>query len=256
MSFKVLSSQSLASFVNYCKTPLISEKTRRYTVIVLGILAGSTFVGSLLFPALVLEITLGTTAAATNISIFTIGRGILFRFQAEKRIQLADETGPDDEKFEHYKVAADLGHPKAQFEIGECYQWGFGTKRNLKNAFENYNLAANQDCTKAQFAVGYAYENELGVSRDLKKAFYNYKLAADKELPDALCRTGYLYYKGEGVEQDFIEANNYAKRAVELGCDDAKVLIELTQLKAENQAATRLRIISNELEVMKANMLK
>lgn len=54
--------------------------------------------------------------------------------------------------------AAEQGDAEAQFNVGECYRLGCGTKENHNTAFEYYKLSAEQ---------GYAL-----AKRALKKYYY------------------------------------------------------------------------------------
>lgn len=85
-----------------------------------------------------------------------------------------------------FRKAAEQGEAKAYFNMGVCYQFGKGTRKNAKKAVECYRKAA-----------------ELG-------------------LPDAMLNFGICCCIGEGVERDLKEGEKWLRKADELGCEDAK----------------------------------
>ena len=87
---------------------------------------------------------------------------------------------------EDFRKAAEKGEAKAYFNMGVCYQFGKGTRKNSKKAVECYRKAA-----------------ELG-------------------LPDAMLNFGICCCIGEGVERDLKEGEKWLRKADELGCEDAK----------------------------------
>ncbi len=73
-----------------------------------------------------------------------------------------------------FRMAADQGHPDAQFEVGQMYAQGLGTAQQFEAAAEWYLLAAKQGHAKAQFHLGFLYAHGQGVEQDYAKAYQWY----------------------------------------------------------------------------------
>lgn len=66
-----------------------------------------------------------------------------------------DEEYKDEVKgFQHYLIAADLGHKVSQFKIGYFYKTGCGTEQDLDKSMAYYLLAAEQGHVTAQYNLG------------------------------------------------------------------------------------------------------
>ena len=76
------------------------------------------------------------------------------------------------------KAAAELGHKKAQYRLGRCYDKGYGVAEDNKKAFELYSKSAAQGYDKAQYRMGQCYEKGKAVKKDMKKARYWYQKSA------------------------------------------------------------------------------
>lgn len=84
----------------------------------------------------------------------------------------------DGGQFKLDMILARRGDPDAQYYVGNAYEEGRGTRKDLKQALEWYGKAAQQNLHDAQYKLGYFYENGLGVKQDIKKAMEWYKRAA------------------------------------------------------------------------------
>mmetsp|Transcript_45667 Transcript_45667/g.106737 ORF Transcript_45667/g.106737 Transcript_45667/m.106737 type:complete len:96 (+) Transcript_45667:280-567(+) len=63
-----------------------------------------------------------------------------------------------------FRIAADLGHAKAQGLLACCYFDGRGVSQDHAMAARTYHLAADQGLAGAQAVLGDCYNNGLGVS--------------------------------------------------------------------------------------------
>ncbi|GET03200.1 kinase-like domain-containing protein [Rhizophagus clarus] len=96
----------------------------------------------------------------------------------------------DNEKaFNLFINASEKNHTLAQFFVGKCYKFGYGTNKNGKLAFEYYEKAANKNCAVAQLEIGdkeaqynlaLMYENGDGITKDIDKAIYWYDKSANQ----------------------------------------------------------------------------
>jgi len=97
-----------------------------------------------------------------------------------------------------------------------------------------FRLAAEQGYAKAQFDLGSAYEFGEGVPKDNKVAFRWYRLAAFKGLADAQYALSKKYHDGSGVSQDSLMAYVWANLAVANGYDVAKASELFDGISTEN----------------------
>jgi uncharacterized protein len=59
-----------------------------------------------------------------------------------------------NEAFRWFKLAADQGHPVAQYDLGRMYDFGQGTEKDLASALLYYENAAQQGVPNAQYRLG------------------------------------------------------------------------------------------------------
>ncbi|KAF9135245.1 hypothetical protein BGW39_003925 [Mortierella sp. 14UC] len=134
-------------------------------------------------------------------------RGLVARAMqgdAKSQYQLAvsyrngsDELSQNDKlAMEWYNKAADQGHTKAQYCLGEYYDEGFSVPKDYVKAVEWYLKAARQGDVDAQFLVGLRYEYGQGVSQDKSKAMGWYFKAVNAGYKSARSRYGSLRDKG------------------------------------------------------------
>lgn len=68
-----------------------------------------------------------------------------------------------------YKKAVEVGHIWAQYNLGNMYYHGRGTRQNYKEAFRWYKKAAEQGNVFAINALGMLYYGGKGIEQDLMK---------------------------------------------------------------------------------------
>lgn len=123
------------------------------------------------------------------------------------------KNGDSDTAFTVLNRCASTNNIYAQFFIAQCYEFGIGVNKNLRQAFLMYRKCAERGLPQAMSELSRCYLNGIGVSKDLSKANswserYNSK-GVIKQLPDLLA----LYHydetnKKETPEKAFIEHNN------------------------------------------------
>ena len=91
-------------------------------------------------------------------------------------------------------------------------------KQNVHLAFKYFNLAAQNNNMEAIYCLGQMYEQGVGTAKDLVKAMEYYKKAADEgNLAKAQFKVGKMYYFGEGVKQDIKQTLKYIHAAFDNG---------------------------------------
>lgn len=79
-----------------------------------------------------------------------------------------------------YQKAAELSNNDSCpscYLLGECYENGYGTEKNLEKAFEYYSIAAEDDEPYFIIKLAECYKNGIGTPVDEKKALELYKKA-------------------------------------------------------------------------------
>jgi TPR repeat protein len=106
--------------------------------------------------------------------------------------------------------------------LGDVVRTRTSVTKDDKEAVHWYRLAADQGYSKAQFNLGMMYEYGLGVATDVKEAIRWDRLAAEQGNIDAQYRLGHIYFQGLGVPQDCKEAAHWHRLAVRQGNYDSQ----------------------------------
>lgn len=69
-----------------------------------------------------------------------------------------------------YTKAAEQGLPRAQCNLGVCYENGNGVEKNLEEAVKLYTKAANQGYARAQYYLALSYDKGEGVAKNDSEA--------------------------------------------------------------------------------------
>ena len=121
-----------------------------------------------------------------------------------------------------YRKAAEQGDANAQYNLGVCYENGYGVTQDYSHAVYWYRKAAGQGDANAQYNLGVCYENGYGVMQDYSQAVYWYRKAAEQGDAFAQCNLGFCYGNGKGVTQDYSKAVYWYRKAAEQGNAEAQ----------------------------------
>lgn len=157
----------------------------------------------------------------------------------------------------YYRIAAELGHTRAQFKLGVCYRDGFGVdldinkallwfekaaeqgdinaKLNIRAIYKMTNnpleisasmdtviqagilLSVNKDDVDALSVLGICLTEGIGGEKNEEKGLEYLKLAAEKGNSNAQAYVGYYYYRGRGVKQNKKEAIKWFEMSANQG---------------------------------------
>ncbi|MCH5309757.1 MAG: SEL1-like repeat protein [Prevotella sp.] len=120
-----------------------------------------------------------------------------------------------------------LSQPSAQFNLGIEYL----QSQNYSEAAKWFRKAAEQGLAQAQYNLGVCYDNGWGISQNYSEAVKWYRKAAEQGLAEAQCNLGVCYYKGEGVSQNYNEALKWCQKAVEQGYGKASFMVGFIKAK-------------------------
>ena len=167
-----------------------------------------------------------------------------------------------EDKFEKALPKAESGNVDAQYDVGEMYEKGKGTEKDMAKAFEWYEKAAEQGDIKAAYRIGVAYLKGKGVNKDNEKAHKYLKRSADKGYARAQYYMGVIYEKGLGVSQDYDTALSWYNKSKKAGYRPADERISMVkelrsdeeraqaaEAKRRAEAAARRRLTRNEPKV-------
>lgn len=72
--------------------------------------------------------------------------------------------------FPKLKQAADMGHKKAQYRVGRCYDKGRGVEEDNAKAFRWYSKSAAQGYYKAEYQLARCFLKGKGTTANTRKA--------------------------------------------------------------------------------------
>ncbi|XP_055547074.1 DAP3-binding cell death enhancer 1-like [Wyeomyia smithii] len=104
------------------------------------------------------------------------------------------EHGDYSTAVSHLKLGTSHQHAGAAFNLGICYEQGFGVKKNARVAMECYYTAATLGHPQAMYNLGVYYAHGLGgLRRSRRMARKYFTAAADMGLPEAVDALGANY---------------------------------------------------------------
>ena len=188
----------------------------------------------------------------------------------------------DVEKAKHwYNLAAENGNTEAQYQLAEFFEVGTdGVRKSLSTAFYWYKKAAEADNVDAILKVGQMYDSGIGTGKNVDKAVYWYEKAAKRNYIDAMfalaniylynyrdiekgistyetileltrnnklkalimTKLGEFYSLGIGVKKDSYKAMYYYRDAVANGSVDAAYLLGNIYLNQKNYTTPKRAI--------------
>ena len=126
-------------------------------------------------------------------SMALIGAGIIVRAQRNHR-RWAKWAAV-------YRIRAEQGDAKSQFELGAMYYYGEGVSKDYVEAGRWYRKAAEQGDANAQLSLAYMYHYGKGLPQDDLEAARWCRKAAEQGNATAQDVLGKIYRRGQGVWQ-------------------------------------------------------
>ncbi len=183
--------------------------------------------------------------------------------EAQYEVAFSYETGvtKDDESlgitpsqaFSWYQKAAELGHAKAQFKLGLCYEEEKGTNKDYEKALYWYEKAKEQGIdeagaahkelllkieaekgdAEAQYELALSYYKGNKGKKHLYKALVFFEKAAEQGHTKAQFMTGKFYEEGWGTARDISKAISWYEIVAEQGDSEAAQRIVILKEEAE-----------------------
>lgn len=121
-----------------------------------------------------------------------------------------------------YAKAAKKGHAKAMYNLGVIYGNGNGVDVNFAKALDYFKKSEKKGDAFASYAIGLTYLGGYGVEPDTTKAIRLWQESADKGVVEAEFELGHYYYYGE---IDYDKALEWLERAANHGNVDGQYLL-------------------------------
>ena len=137
-------------------------------------------------------------------------RFLAFRKKVEKGAP-ADETEVKHDMFLLYLDAAKSGHPRALYNLAQCYHFGIGVGEDSAEAMRLYECAADQGYTEALVYLAKMYALGEGVFRDKARSDECLEKAAERGNPNAC----FILGGAAANERDSERALKYFRLAAE-----------------------------------------
>lgn len=122
-----------------------------------------------------------------------------------------------------FHKAAEMGHAKAQSNLGILYFSGEGVQKDVNEGILWLKKSAEQGLVKEQVLLGTIYYEGKAISQDYDKALHYFRLASDKSNDDAQYNLGFMIENGFGVPQNKEEAIALYRKSALLGNVKAQV---------------------------------
>ncbi len=122
-----------------------------------------------------------------------------------------------DTTYGYGRLSADTGDDYGLYWLSECYDRGFGVKKDNREG-ENYRQQAI-DKGNVPALLLHARNLQFGwtIKKNPKKGFSILQMLAEKEIPEAVYRLAYSYETGTGIQKDEKKAEELYYKAIELG---------------------------------------
>ena len=136
-----------------------------------------------------------------------------------------EKTEEGYKKAIEYFLKAGDKHPKALYQLGHAYRFGWGVEPNFDKALSYYEKSLALGNEDANFDLGSLCYTGVEGKKDIAKAIPYLKEAAKKDNRNAIRILGNIYYFGDGVKTDYDQAFYYYSKISET--DDSDVLNRL-----------------------------
>lgn len=126
---------------------------------------------------------------------------------------MAGAAKDDKKAIQLFQMAANQGHPGAQYSVGLCYGQGIGVEKNDEESLKWHTKAAENGYASSQFMVASVNAREQNFSMAVAWLLK----AANQGHADAQSYLGLYYSKGVGVQPDLVEAVKWYQLAANQG---------------------------------------
>ena len=126
---------------------------------------------------------------------------------------------------QYYQIAADRGHPWAEYRLAELYRSGEGVARSNQEFMQLTFAAAKQGQPDAAYNLGLIYFDGVSLPADQTEAARWFSTAAAAGNADAAYNLGLMKMRGQGGERDLYGGLQMMRQAGSGGNLDAQVAL-------------------------------
>ncbi len=119
-------------------------------------------------------------------------------------------------------------YPEAFYKLGVLYSIGNGVLKNDMVAFDLFRKAVEEDDGNddAQLALGNAYQNGVGTRKDIFAAIKCYEIAAEYNNEMAILHLAEIYENGESVKRDLVKALQYYTKLLDVTDEEHELIAQ------------------------------
>jgi TPR repeat protein len=132
---------------------------------------------------------------------------------------------------EYLRKAYENGSPYAAAVLGDHFIYGADESADSNDAFQYYKFAAENDYVTE--GIGLCYQYGIGVERSESEAFKYFSIAADRDYTAAKYRLGVCYKYEIGTVKNLTEAYRWLSEAAEEGSRNAEYEVAMMLLDGE-----------------------
>ncbi|CAG8445753.1 5583_t:CDS:2 [Diversispora eburnea] len=163
-----------------------------------------------------------------------------------------DSIGTNEDlkkSFNCFLTASKKDYPIAQDFLADCYNFGLGTIKNEELCFQWYNKAYEGGSINAEYELGECYKSGFGSKeRNVKIALEHFKNSAKKGNISSMYWMGWCHEKGIGTDRDLNVSINWYKKALKNGNLMAQNSLDKLQYKLNKSIQTSSNPSSSEDE--------
>lgn len=129
-----------------------------------------------------------------------------------------DGVQDHDAAAEYFRQAAAQELPAAIYMLSECMYKGLGIPADAEQSAQLLVQAAQMDITEAKYQLAYElYTGKERFQKNPEEAYAMFLKLAAADHPMANCAVGYCLSLGHGVKRNIFKANDYFRKAEQLG---------------------------------------
>lgn len=119
----------------------------------------------------------------------------------------------NDDAFQWFSKASELGHANAMAWLGDCYLYAWGCASNPNAAFLWSKRSAENGDPYGCNNLGYCYSNGVGTSKDSSQAFYWYLKSAESGDVNGQTAVAFAFLQGDGTTKEESKAFYWMSQA-------------------------------------------
>jgi TPR repeat protein len=147
-----------------------------------------------------------------------------------------------------YQLAAELGHPEAQYALGLVLTGGLpDSPGSARKSFSWFNKAAQQGHPMAAYFLAMSYETGAGTEPDGKQAFEWYRRAASSGNSQAMSALAKMYATGTAIRLNLANAYAWNQLAGARGFEAAEHFAEQLEARMSTDEIERARTLAGSL---------